>query len=407
MNPNVNNPMMRPTTIMPTIPPDINANQQALYMLANGTGGFVIVNTNDLLGGMEKIAREQDQYYIIGFTPPESAEGSCHTLKVKVDKGGESVRSRSGYCNVRQVDVLAGKPAETELEAIAVGQSAGKLGAPLQLPFFYASPNVARVNVAMEIPSSGFKFEKVKGKMHAEMNVLGIAYRADNSVAAKFSDTLKFDYENKVQIEEFTKKPIHYESQFDIASGQYNFRVVFSSGGDNFGKIEKSLVVEPFDGKQFAMSAVALGALHKVDHDEGMDAVLIEDKVPLVASGVQAIPTGQYNFNPAEPTGAYLEIYDPALTAEEKPPTVMVNMKITDRKSGQQKFSSGNMDASSFVRKGNSVVPVIMMMPFKDLPAGSYRLDVACGDTTGKSMARAIDFEIGAATAPAVGWDKN
>ena len=74
---------------------------------------------------------------------------------MKVDKGGSSIRSRSGYCNVRQVDVLAGKPAETELEAIAVGVSAGKLGAPLQLPFFYASPNVARVNVAMEIPSKG------------------------------------------------------------------------------------------------------------------------------------------------------------------------------------------------------------------------------------------------------------
>ena len=63
------------------------------------------------------------------------------------------------------------------------GVSAGKLGAPLQLPFFYASPNVARVNVAMEIPSQGFKFDKVKGKIHAEMNILGIAYRADNSVA--------------------------------------------------------------------------------------------------------------------------------------------------------------------------------------------------------------------------------
>ncbi|MEI9970958.1 MAG: VWA domain-containing protein [Ignavibacteriota bacterium] len=129
-----NNPMMRPTTIMPTIPPDISANQQALYMLANGTGGFVIVNTNDLLGGMEKIAREQDQYYIIGFTPVESAEGSCHTLKVKVDKGGESVRSRSGYCNVRQVDVLAGKPAETELEALAVRRIGGQVGRAVATP---------------------------------------------------------------------------------------------------------------------------------------------------------------------------------------------------------------------------------------------------------------------------------
>lgn len=400
------NPMTNPRTIMPTIPRDVNANQEALFMLANGTGGFVIVNTNDLLGGMEKIAREQDQYYVVGYSPAESPEGSCHTLHVKVSRGGDSVRSRTGYCNVRQVDLLAGKPAETELEAIAVGVSAGKLGAPLQLPFFYASPNVARVNVAMEIPSQTFKFDKVKGKLHAEMNILGIAYRPDNTVAAKFSDTLKFDYENKVEVEEFAKKPVHYESQFDIASGQYNFKVVFSGGGENFGKIEKPLVVEPYDGKQFAVSGMALGELKKTDADSGLDAVLIEDKVPLVAMGVQDIPAGLYSFKPTDPAGLYLEIYDPGLT-EEKPPRVLMAIKITDRKTGQQKLSSGTMPVDNYVRPGNTVVPIIMKLPFKDLPAGSYRLDVTSGDSTGKALNRSADFEIEAPTTPAVGWDKN
>jgi len=403
MNPS--NPMMNTRPMMPTIRPNVETNEEAMFMLADGTGGFVIVNTNDLAGGMEKIAREQDQYYVIGYTPPESAEGSCHSLKVKLDKGGTSIRSRSGYCNVRQVDVLAGKPKETELEAIAVGVSAGKLGAPLQLPFFYASPNVARVNVAMEIPSKGFTFEKVKGKLHGEMNLLGIAYRADNSLGAKFSYTLKFDYENKVQVEEFMKKPVHYETQLDVSSGQYNFRVVFSAGGENFGKIEKPLVIEPYDGKQFAVSGMALGELHKVENDSGMDAVLIEDKVPLVAMGVQEIPTGQYSFQPTDPVGLYLEVYEPGLT-EENAPKVMLALKITDQKSGEAKIASGNMGLDNYVRKGNPVVPVIMKLPVKDLPPGSYRLDVTCGDSAGKQMHRTADFEVVAATAPAVGWDK-
>jgi VWFA-related protein len=404
---NGNRSLTNPNTIMPQIPHDVNANQEALFMLANGTGGFVIVNTNDLLGGMEKIAREQDQYYVVGYSPAESPEGSCHSLHVKVSRGGDSVRSRTGYCNVRQVDVLAGKPAETELEALAVGATAGKLGAPLQLPFFYASPNVARVNVAMEIPSQTFKFEKVKGKLHAEMNILGIAYRPDNTVAAKFSDTLKFDYDNKVQVEEFAKKPVHYESQFDIASGQYTFKVVFSGGGENFGKIEKPLVVEPYDGKQFAVSGMALGELHKTDADSGMDAVLIEDKVPLVALGVQDIPAGLYSFKPTDPAGLYLEIYEPGMV-DENPPKLMMAIKITDRKSGEAKVSSGTMEiGQQYIHKGNPVVPVILKLPLKDLPPGGYRLDVTSGDSTGKVMTRSADFEMQAATGPAVGWDKN
>ncbi len=407
VNPN-NNPMNNANRmIMPPMPPGmrIGDNQEVLYALANGTGGFVIVNTNDLLGGMEKIVREQDQYYVIGFRPAESAEGSCHSLKVKVAKGGENVRSRSGYCNVRQVDVLAGKPAETELEAIAVGVSAGKLGAPLQLPYFYASPNVARVNVAMEIPTGSFKFTKVKGKDHAEMNVLGIAYRADNTVGAKFSDTIKLDYENKTQIEEFSKHPLHYENQFDIASGAYNVKVVFSAGGENFGKIEKPLNIEPYDGKEFAVSAISLGELHKTEGDTSMD-VLIEDKVPLVALGVQEIPAGQYAFKTTDQTGVYMEVYDPALTSDT-PPKIQVAIRITDRKTGEQKIASGNMAMDGYVRTGNPMVPIMLKLPMKDLPVGSYKLEMAALDTSGKTMTRSADFEIEAATGPAVGWGKN
>ena len=58
---------------------------------------------------------------------------------------------------------------------------------------------------------------------------------------------------------EFNSKPFHYETQFDIAAGHYNLKVVFNpQGADNFGKLEMPLVIDPYDGKQFTMSAVAL-----------------------------------------------------------------------------------------------------------------------------------------------------
>ena len=72
-------------------------------MLADGTGGFLIANTNDLLGGLERIGREQNEYYIIGYTPPESSEGSCHSLKVKVDRRGPLV-SLPGFSYTQQAD---------------------------------------------------------------------------------------------------------------------------------------------------------------------------------------------------------------------------------------------------------------------------------------------------------------
>ena len=102
----------------------------------------------------------------------------------------------------------------------------GNVAATMQAPFFYTSPDTAQIHLAVEIPSSALKFEKVKGKQHATLNILGIAYKQDNSIAARFSDTVSLDFEGKKEVGEFQKQPFHYENQFGIASGQYNLRVV-------------------------------------------------------------------------------------------------------------------------------------------------------------------------------------
>ena len=82
------------------------------------------------------------------------------------------------------------------------------------------------------------KFEKVKGKQHSSVNVLGIAYKPDGTIAARFSDTVDLDFDGKKEVEEFQKQPFHYENQFDVASGQYTLKVVFSSGNESFGKLQ-------------------------------------------------------------------------------------------------------------------------------------------------------------------------
>ncbi len=87
-----NSPWMNPSAqsrmIIPQLPDSTATNQNIMFMLAGGTGGFVIHETNDLIGGMEKIGKEQNEYYVLGYTPPDSEEGSCHTLRVKVERGG-------------------------------------------------------------------------------------------------------------------------------------------------------------------------------------------------------------------------------------------------------------------------------------------------------------------------------
>ena len=135
-------------------------------MLADGTGGFVIVNTNDLLGGLEKIGKERNEHYLIGYTPAESEEGSCHSLKVKVDRGGTNVRARTGYCNEKSKDVLKQTPTETTLESKISSSTAGTFPRfpDADRVLLHTSANVARVQVAMDLPPESMKFEKRRGQ---------------------------------------------------------------------------------------------------------------------------------------------------------------------------------------------------------------------------------------------------
>jgi hypothetical protein len=390
------NPNYQPSIIVPPFPPSASDNQMALYALATGTGGFVIVNTNDLLGGMEKIAKELSEYYVLGYTPAETPEGSCHTLRVKVDRGDTVVRSRSGYCNVKPADMLAGQPAEKALENQANGTQSGTIAAAIETPYFYSSPNTARVNVAMDIPANSIKFEKVKGKQHATLNVLGIAYKPDNSVAARFSDSVNLDFENKKEVEEFAKQPFHYENQFDAASGQYTLKVVFSSGGEAFGKIESPLTIEPYDGKQFVLSSMALSKeIRRVaDEATGMDAELMEDHTPLVTRGMEIVPAATYRFKKTDIAAVYAEVYEPLL-AGANPPQVGIELKVVERKTGQQKFDTGLSNAQPFMKTGNPVISLGLKLPVNTLEPGSYRAELTAVDSAGRSAkARTADFEV-------------
>ena len=389
------NPDYQPRVIVPSFPPSATDNQQVLYSLANGTGGFVILNTNDLLGGMQRIANELSEYYVLGYAPAETPEGTCHTLKVKVERGDTVVRSRSGYCNVRPADMLAGKPVEKELENQANGTQAGSITASMQTPYFYTSPNIARVNLAMDIPTNSIKFEKVKGKQHATLNILGMAYKADNSVAARFSDAVNLDFDGKKEVEEFAKQPFHYENQFDVASGQYALKVVFSTGGEAFGKLESPLTIEPYDGKQFVMSAMALSNnIRRVsDMATGLDAALMEDHTPLVSQGFEIVPAATYRFKKTDNTAIYAEVYEPLLTSSS--PQVGVEMKVTDKKTGEAKIDTGLQNAQTFIQKGNPVMAVGMKLPVAKLDPGSYRVAMQAVDSAGnKTQARSADFEV-------------
>lgn len=399
-----NNPNYQTQQIVPPIVGNIEANQEVLYALAQGTGGFTILNTNDFLTGIEKVSKELDENYVLGYVPPaKNPEGSCHAIKVKLDQKGYRVRARSGYCDVKSPDLLAGMPEGKDLEALAAGSQPGNVSLAVKAPYFYSAPNVARVNLALQIPGDALNFDKEKGKFNSKVNVLGIAYRQDGSTAARFSDRVKLSLEKK-EMKTAVKKPFTYQNTFDIAPGGYTLKLVLSPGNGSFAKLETPLVIGPYDGKQFGLSAVAMSDTFTPVSEltQDLDAALLEEKTPLVVKffsngkplDLQLTLSPSNQFDRDTRAGFYVEVYEPLLLGTLRP-RVGIEFSVVDKKSNQPVFDSGTMMVDALERPGNPVIPVGSLLPLDKLQAGDYRLEVTARDSEGRvSKVSSTDFQL-------------
>ena len=93
----------------------------------------------------------------------------------------------------------------------------------------------------------------------------------------------------------------------------------------------------------------------------GLDAELLENRVPLIVSGVQLTPTGSNQFKKSEKGYVYAEIYEPAMALPDEKdkdvPALGVRMELLDPKTGQVKKDFGLTRLQIPPVTGNPAVP--------------------------------------------------
>jgi hypothetical protein len=99
-------------TITPEGLPTDHRPDDNIIALADNTGGLAIVNTNDLNGGMRRIAADLQAYYVLGYyTTNTKFDGGIRKITVKLR--GKSIRARREYR----------APTEAEIASLAAPRS--------------------------------------------------------------------------------------------------------------------------------------------------------------------------------------------------------------------------------------------------------------------------------------------
>ena len=368
--------------------------QNTLYPLFDGTGGFATDNPNDMPRALRRIVEDQEQRYIITYSPSRSPEESCHTLKVIVDHSGAKVRARSEYCNVKANDPLAGTALDRNLEARASGAASGNMRARMQVAFLYGAAGRGYVDVAAEMSAESLKFEKQNNKLHSALNVLGVAYKPDGTVGARFTDIVDFDFDNRDQIDQFKRQSYQYEKQFDIGPGRYVFELVFSAGPSDFAKLEAPVVVDSRDGNHLAISGLVLcREFHNVADPQNPGAALFSDRVRLVSRGTQFVPSGTTRFRNTDTAGVYFELYEPR-QQPTLPASLQFRLRVFERMGGELKSDSQPVSVD-LTKWKDPTIPIGLKLAIDKLPPGSYRVEVNASDASGgPPLARSAEFEV-------------
>ncbi|HLW78281.1 MAG TPA: hypothetical protein VKU44_01670, partial [Terriglobia bacterium] len=196
-----------------------------------------------------------------------------------------------------------------------------------------------------------------------------------------------------------------YQNTFEVAPGKYTLKVVLSPGGQNIAKYDAPLVIDPYNGKQFQLRAVALSdSITPVSElATNLDAALMEDKPPLVVRGVkngqsadfQVQPSPTNQFDRSARVVIYVEVYEPLLLGAGNDARVGISYSVVDRKTNQQVYRGPTILVNDAARPGNPIIPVGTMLPMDKLQAGDYRLEVTARDSLGNvSPVRTTDFTL-------------
>jgi hypothetical protein len=352
------------------------------------------------------VGNAETRYYVVAYTPRESPEGSCHQVRVTVNRRNALIIARSEYCNTKHspFDPLNGTEFGKQLERNLASLNGSNIDVSLLTVPFYMENHPARVHIAVDWP-----WKSLKSKADT-VGILGIVSGKGGSLVTRFSDVCEIDdlcrHNSTVEgfgVPQWDHVLTRYETQLILPPGEYDLRVVLSDG-TRFGRAQTSLAVDAFDGKELAISAVSLcKQIQDVSAYSSRNparlpgvwvAKLPRNYVPLVSDDIEFKPTGNTRFKKNETLYTYFEVYEPLLVAEPST-TVDFRVHIIDLKTGEVRSDSPTVSATPYVKAGSSVIPIGRRTNIRNLPKGSYRLDVQATDSAGKTTPwRSVNFTV-------------
>jgi VWFA-related protein len=362
---------------------DMYLSQDSLRTLADETGGYAAVNSNNVSTALNRIVRLNSTYYVLGYYPKDARrDGRFHRIEVRTKRPGLRVSARKGYVSPRVMSPEERARQERERErargrAGAV-QTSNELREILNQPLqrngltmtVHASPfkgaaREASVAVAIEVDASRLHFTEQPNKTFADgvevsLFALDERGRQQGGNFYQFNLTLRPDTYERVR-----GSIVRLNPRMALPPGRYQVRVgVRETGAGEMGSVFYDLQVPDYTARGLGMSGLLL-----TDEAARLQFSLQPDD-QLPAGSLPAPATSRRTFTQNDTVSAFAEIYDNNNSARDAQRVEVTTTLVGE--DGVAAFSSRESLSGGSAGVKSSRLPIVKQIPLTNIRPGRY-----------------------------------
>ncbi|MFL6208271.1 MAG: VWA domain-containing protein [Pyrinomonadaceae bacterium] len=382
--------------------------------LADQTGGFVVRNSNDLIGGLRLVLEDQKGYYLLGYHPNgETFDRRYHRIKARVKRPGLTVRARRGFFGVDEDKARAARtltPRDQVLNALMSPFGANAVHVRLTAFFIQRPGAQAAVRALLHVDARDLAFTpEPDGWQRAVVDLSDMIFGDNGTAVSDRQRTQTIRLRGATYERALRNGLVFYFDSPIKKAGAYQFRAaVRDTATGHIGAAGQFVNVPDLGAEHLALSGIVL---------QGTRASAPASATPAgtLAPALRLTPDQQTPPTPADESDddsagpavrrlrpaavldySYL-IYNARLDASTKLPQLTAQVRLF--RDGRQVFADAEQPfgaTQQFAATGLNAQGRLALSA--DLPPGDYLFQVVVTDTLAKEPHRTatqwIDFEI-------------
>ena len=371
--------------------------QEGLAFVAEQTGGFSVLNTNDLNLGLQQILRDLQGYYLLGFTTSELMPQTWDPgrVRIRVTRPGLRVRTRQGLFGPADPRTKESEPQPDSLLIAAMSPfNAGAISLRLTSLFGHDPETGPYIRSMLFIdPNALSSTLAADGRHEAKLEVLQVAVGDNGEVLGNWRRTITLRLTDE-QFEMAREQGVVYGTRMAVKKpGAYQVRTALQDLGSTAIGSASQFVEVPEVGKgRLALSGVLLQA--KTGGKTATETAATElefTETGDTVSDVLGRPTLRI-FGPGTDVVFAYEVYD---GLDEKKAQAL-EMRTTLLRNGRVVYEGPTEPVVAPKTEAKiRVIPIGGLLSLgHDMPPGTYTLEVTVGADRKRRASQWVDLEV-------------